>query len=144
MALDLWWAPKNSTGKCGVEALDLEGFPKRRTKRNRGPQNHPTCVTNLSFLMGARYPQVYIQILENFIRDHHSISQLNDYHLSLVIITEDTVMGIPITADTGDSIYVARAKWKDDEMLGATIASGLSGFARCFLGVKRCYPLVNI
>eukprot|EP00435_Cladocopium_sp_Y103_P004854 s2098_g1.t1 len=35
------------------------------------------------------------------------------------MIQVDTVMGIPITADTGDSIYVARAKWKDDEMLGA-------------------------
>ncbi|CAL1166769.1 unnamed protein product [Cladocopium goreaui] len=31
------------------------------------------------------------------------------------MIQVDTVMGISITADTGDSIYVARAKWKDDE-----------------------------
>ena len=31
---------------------------------------------------------------------------------------KDTVVGIPITADTGDSLYVARGKWKDDEMLG--------------------------
>ena len=31
------------------------------------------------------------------------------------MIQVDTVVGIPITADTGDSLYVARGKWKDDE-----------------------------
>jgi hypothetical protein len=55
------------------------------------------------------------------------------HHLSLVITTEDTVMGIPITADTGDSIYVARAKWKDDEMLGAA-SPVVSWFRQMFLG----------
>lgn len=44
-------------------------------------------------------------------------------------------MGIPITADTGDSIYVARAKWKDDEMLGATsIAGGAKWLRQMFFG----------
>ncbi|CAK8995484.1 NAD-dependent protein deacetylase sirtuin-2 (Regulatory protein SIR2 homolog 2) (SIR2-like protein 2), partial [Durusdinium trenchii] len=31
------------------------------------------------------------------------------------MIQVDTVNSIPITADTGDSMYVAKAKWKDDE-----------------------------
>ncbi len=53
-----------------------------------------------------------------------SPSQVRDKLLILVEHPErdqfpkDTVVGIPITADTGDSLYVARGKWKDDEMLG--------------------------